>query len=243
MRRSAIAALTIAAITVAACSNPAQAEIDRGNELAETGKLGEAFTAYDAALEIDPDNPNALAGRGCSRLHAKAADGIADLNRAIELDPKNYNAYRCRASAHQADGEYGAAIAGATKAIDLKPSLPYAHVILGDVLDDMGSNVEATREYDKAIEVAPESPVGYTARALYRVRIDVHDLDGALNDAEKAIALGRTDAFAYYTRGLIYAERGDKSAAKADLGKAIQMASTAEFAEQVRALMVEYGLE
>ena len=93
----------------------------------------EARAAYEAALELDPDNPDALAGRGCTRLSAEASDGVADLNRAIELDSNNYNAYRCRALAHQAAGEYGEAIADATKAIDLKPSLPQAHMILADI--------------------------------------------------------------------------------------------------------------
>jgi len=87
--RLAIALLTLAgAITVVACSNPAQGEIDRGDELFNADKFEEAFAAYNAALELDPDNARALAGRGCSRPESELALAIADLDQAIKLDPQ-----------------------------------------------------------------------------------------------------------------------------------------------------------
>jgi Flp pilus assembly protein TadD len=57
------------------------------------------------------------------------------------------------------------------------------------------------------------------------------------------IELGRDDAGAYYVRGSIRAEWGDVSEARADLRRAIELAPTAEFADVVRALMSDYGLE
>lgn len=68
---------------------------------------------------------------------------------------------------------------------------------------------------DKAIELAPEFPTAYGARALCRA--DAGDLDGALADANTAIELGRTDAFAFYVRGLVRAEGGEVLEATADL--------------------------
>jgi hypothetical protein len=68
-------------------------------------------------------------------------------------------------------------------------------------------------------------------------------LDGALADAESAIELGRVDAFSYWLRGSIHAERGGSALATADLETAIVLAPTAEFADGIRALMTDYGLD
>ena len=69
-RRVAVATSTLACVVaIVSCANPAQAEIDRGDELAYTGRYDEALAAYNAALELDPDSVDALAGRGCAEPH------------------------------------------------------------------------------------------------------------------------------------------------------------------------------
>jgi len=295
----------------------AQAEVDRGDELAYTGRYDEALAAYNAALELDPDRLDALAGRGCAEIHTDVAAAIADLDKVIELDPKSSDGFRCRAEAHRVTGDLDAALADATKALELDPSNAGVHVALGNTLDEMGRTAEAIIEYGKGIELAsnqadrdtgllanaynqrsiargrlddkagaasdvdkaieldpeygpayanramdafwdgdceraiadatkaielqPDWPTAYGARALCLA--DAGDLDGALADATRAIELGRIDAFAYYTRGLIYAERGEDPEATTDLRKAIELAPAADFADEIRALMADYGLE
>jgi tetratricopeptide (TPR) repeat protein len=118
MRRTELVVLLIAVLTLVSCANPAQAEIDRADDLLTANKLEEARAAYEAALALDPDNPDALAGRGCSRPLAQSNLGMADLDKAIELDPQNYNAHRCRAEAHREAGDLDAALADATKAVE-----------------------------------------------------------------------------------------------------------------------------
>ena len=95
------------------------------------------------------------------------------------------------------------------------------------------------REGDRSL--TSDRPTAYGARAICLA--DAGDLEAALADANRAIELGRVDAFAYYTRGLIHAERGDASEATADLRHAIELAPTVEFADGMRALMADDGLE
>jgi Flp pilus assembly protein TadD len=87
----------------------------------------------------------------------------------------------------------------------------------------------------------PEVTTAYGARGVCRA--EAGDLDGALADADKAIALGRRDAFTYYIRGLIRAERGDKAEARSDLRTAIDLAPSPAFADNIRSVLTEYGLE
>ncbi len=306
--RTPLVILAIALLTLVSCSNPAQAEIDRGDALLTANKVDEAFAAYDAALAIDPDDPAALAGRGCARSPADHELAMTDLDRAIELDPTSYSGHRCRAESHRASGDLDAALADATKAIELDPARAYGHVTLGNILDEQGRTAEAIASYDKAIELdptlanaynqrsiarsrsgdddgaaadvdkaieldpdygpayavralarffegdcargmadaekavqlEPDFPGGYSARAMCRGQ--AQDLDGALSDADKAIDLGRVDFFAFYSRSLIHLDRGSATEAKADLLRALELAPSPEAADEVRALLAEYGL-
>ena len=48
---------------------------------------------------------------------------------------------------------------------------------------------------------------------------------------------------AYWIRGIVRAERGDRVDATADLRRAIGLAPSPDFADGIRSLMAEYGLE
>jgi tetratricopeptide (TPR) repeat protein len=244
-RQLAVATVTLVLGMVAlSCSNPAQAEIDRGAELASTGRNDEAIAAYRAALELDPDNAEALTGRGCALSQTDVAAAIADLDRAIELDPKSLDGYRCRAGARRIKGDLDAALADATKALELDPSDAAAHVAFANILDDMGRTSEAVPEYDKAIELATNAPAGegqrrllanaYNQRSIARGRLD--DDAGAAADLDKAIELDPEYGPAYANRAMTALYAGDCKKAIEDATKAIELEPNFPTAYGARAL-------
>ena len=167
--RLAISILILAcALAVGACASPAQGEVERGKAFLNENKPAEAYAAFDAAVALDPKNAQALTGRGCARPMTDAVAAIADLDRAIDFDPKSFDAYRCRAEAHRTAGQLDAALADATKSVELEPSDAPAHVTLGNVLDDMNRTAEAIPEYDKAIELDPKLANAYNQRSIAR---------------------------------------------------------------------------
>ena len=70
-----------------------------GTVYQKLGRVPEARAEYDAALQLSPDNPVALANRGELRLRAGDRDGLVDLARAIEADPGGETAASRRARA------------------------------------------------------------------------------------------------------------------------------------------------
>ena len=131
LRRLATTILSLGcAVGVVACGSPARGQIDQGSKLLGQNKRAEAFAAFDAAVKLDPNNAGALGGRGCSRPMSDTAEAVADLNRAIEIDPKAADAYRCRAEVQRAAGQLDGALVDARKAIELDPSHAYPHVTL-----------------------------------------------------------------------------------------------------------------
>jgi tetratricopeptide (TPR) repeat protein len=99
----------------------------------------EAYTHFDAVIQEDPNIGAAYYNRALARV-AVAHDGtldmqhlskgapesaykasIADLNHAIELDPKNADAYMWRGIFHKATNDWKSAIADADQAAALDP--------------------------------------------------------------------------------------------------------------------------
>ena len=130
-------ALIVSGVVLASCANPAQVEIDRANELLNSRRSAEAFDAFVAALELDPDIAEALAGRGCAQVDRDITAALADLDRAIS-STQSVDGYRCRAEARRKTGDLETSLADATKAIEIDPLDPSAHVALGNTLDDLG---------------------------------------------------------------------------------------------------------
>ena len=222
-RRVAVAISTLACmVAIVSCSNPAQADIDRGDELAYTGRYDEALAAYNAALELDPGNVDALAGRACAETHTDVAAAIADLDKVIELDPTRSDGFRCRAEARRSSGDLEVALEDAAKALELDPSSAWAHVTLGNTLDDMGRTAEAIIEYGKAIELASDAADvdtrllanAYNQRSIARGRLD--NEAGAADDVDKAIELDPEYGPAYANRAMDAFWDGDCERAIAD---------------------------
>ena len=63
-------------------------------------------------------------------------DAIAAFTEAIRLNPKDFEAYHCRAFAFQKMGQPSRAIADYTEAIRLDPTAPNPHINRGDARRD-----------------------------------------------------------------------------------------------------------
>ena len=70
-----------------------------GTVYQKLGRISDALGAYDAAVEVDPRNPVALANRGELRLRAGDRQGFADLALAVEADIHGETAAGRRAKA------------------------------------------------------------------------------------------------------------------------------------------------
>ncbi|MDP2731016.1 MAG: tetratricopeptide repeat protein, partial [Dehalococcoidales bacterium] len=81
---------------------------------------------------------------------------IADYNKAIELDPKNANAYLNRAFAYYNNKQYDLAIADYNKVIELDPKNGYVYNNRGLAYYYKGQYESAIADYNKAIELDPK---------------------------------------------------------------------------------------
>jgi len=98
--------------------------IDKGSALADE--------AIERALSIDPDNAQAYAVRGQSRMYNKYrfADAMDDALRALKLDPGNYYGARLAGIGYRVLGRLDSAVEYNLLAIELDPVSPSSYMAL-----------------------------------------------------------------------------------------------------------------
>ena len=227
--------------TVADCDKEIYSDVytHRGNFHMKGGDDERARTDFNRAIELNPDNSDAYCRRAL--CYAKQGDderAMTDFNRAIELNPDNSDVYMHRGSFYMKGGDDERARTDFNRAIELHPDDPseYDKTILAEVTIDYGRIIElhpndpdayysrgnaylrqgwasrAIDDYDKAIELDPES-AGYYRDLIDRV-IEVID---------RQIELNPNHPLHYHSRGDAYLRQGWASRAIDDYNKAIEV--------------------
>lgn len=192
------------------------------------GNYDDAIKYFDKAIEVfslsDEGNLKyAFALRGYIFIHKLMAsqDAIADLNKAIELDPEYSTAYLLRGSTYLLTGNYERALIDFNKVIELDPEYSVAYLNRGIVYKRMGAFESAIEDYDKAIELNPEYHLAYINRGkLYYI---LRDYEQAIFEFDKAIELDPEYVTPYSDRGSAHAYLGNYKQAIADYDKAIEL--------------------
>ena len=83
---------------------------------------------------------------------------IDDFTKAIELNPRYFDAYWQRASAYSNLGQYESALADYTKSIELNPDFAYPYYERGLVYYKLEQYEEALKDYDKTLELDLNHP-------------------------------------------------------------------------------------
>ena len=142
---------------------------------------------------------------------------IADLTKAIEMDPKMTAAYDGRATGRLIEEDFDGAIADSTKVIELEPRNARAYQARGVAKLYKKEFASAAEDFSKAIELDPKNMLPYEKRS--EAKEGVGDLDGAIADATKALELKPNDIGLYRARARYYKKAGKPDLATADQTK------------------------
>jgi tetratricopeptide (TPR) repeat protein len=153
---------------------------------------------------------------------------VADLDRAIQLDPKNAKTYITRGSLKALklqDIQEG--LADLNRAIQLEPnnSVVYvAYYIRGHLKANELQDIQGgLADLNRAIQLEPNWDASYVARGSIKVE-KLQDNQGALSDFNRAIQLDPKDAKTYVKRGNLKALKlQDIHGGLADFNRAIQL--------------------
>jgi tetratricopeptide (TPR) repeat protein len=146
---------------------------------------------------------------------------IADLSRAIDLDPKSEQAVYRRGAFKLQKGDYDGAITDLSRAIELSPNTADYYSDRGLAKLNKHDNDGAIVDFTRATELDAKNAIAYRNRAL--AKSIKGDADGALADYNHAIELDPKSAGAFNSRGMIKKSKGDLDGAIADFSSAIEI--------------------
>jgi len=132
------------------------------------------------------------------RLHRQKSykEALAELNKAIQMDPRNAEAYYWRGRTLVNLGRLDQGADDFKRAVTFKPDYAEAYDHLGWLASKRGDVDEGIAYLTKAIEFKPENAWAFYNRS--RLFFSKGDLAGAMRDAEKACSLGYQDGCKAY---------------------------------------------
>jgi tetratricopeptide (TPR) repeat protein len=134
--------------------NDASLRRERGKALASSGQLAAALDDFDRALALAPTAEAYLLRGHANHELARHATAIADLSKAIELDPTLADAFRWRAYAEYREQRYLSAARDCGEYARLRPDDGEGYYCRGIMLSRAGDHDAAIADYERAIERA-----------------------------------------------------------------------------------------
>lgn len=127
------------------------------------GLLSGALADYNTAVEKDPQNDIAWYDRGLAYRYLigiiENAENlsIASYQKAITLNPSDYNAYLELGGVYYQSKQYDKAIENFQKVVELKPNSANGYFNLGVAYKQVGAKDSARKALEKALELLPKN--------------------------------------------------------------------------------------
>jgi len=162
----------------------AQAEIALAEKLLGAGTYDQAMRHFDRAIQIWPDYADACLNRGLAEHGAShRAEALADLDKALDLDPRLTQAYNERGQIYLENGDAQRTIQDCSKSIQMNPTVD-AYYQRGEAYEKLGEHRKAIADFGAAIAESREAPFAYRARSM--AKRNAGDRAGAQADDDQA---------------------------------------------------------
>jgi tetratricopeptide (TPR) repeat protein len=146
---------------------------------------------------------------------------LADMNRAIAINPQKDRLFYIRANAKAELGDRQGALEDYNRDISMNPKRAEAYYNRGNIQYKLGAWQQALADYNSSIKINPQRVAAFYNRA--NAKYNLRDKQGAIDDYTRAIVINPTLLAAYSSRGWVKYEVGDYQGSIADYNLAIAM--------------------
>jgi tetratricopeptide (TPR) repeat protein/S1-C subfamily serine protease len=204
-------------------NNDVKQWLEYGNQLYRLGKSTDAVKAFDQAITLQPNLPDAYYGKGLAlRRQGDLIAALALFDQAIALiSPEHKSSYYLwsyRSTVLNELQRYPEALVAISQAISLEPKDTTLLNVKADSLRKLKRYSEAIKICDEIIKHKKEA---WAYSNCGFIKYELGDKKGAILDYDKAISINPQVAHAYSNRGIAKSELGDKKGAILDYDKAI----------------------
>jgi adenylate cyclase len=190
---------------------------------------------FEEALQIDPDDADALAGEAFTYRaenvygwtnpetnYEARIFGFAD--RAIALAPDNMLAYWAKASYLVISRRWNEALGIAEAGLAINPNFAPLYSSKGVAENSLGRTEAARSDLQTAMRLSPRDPgSGFWHVQLGDVALNAGQLDLAIDEYHRAIDLGFRTFIPYGNLAAVHALQGKEDQSKAELGEALRL--------------------
>jgi tetratricopeptide (TPR) repeat protein len=173
-----------------------------------------------ANLAEDPEMLS-VAYQTRAALTEDAEQALQDLNRAIELFPRNLAAWRARGVHHLAHGEYNKALDDLKELLTRDPDDSMAHQAIAQTLRQLKQFDEAKEHLDRALAADPNSSVAYQLKA--RIDEEQGNLAAAMENINEAIRVQPQDIGALLYRARLLTAQQQFDLAREDVQQVLRL--------------------
>jgi protein O-GlcNAc transferase len=167
---------------------------------AQSGRSEEALAEIGAALEIRPDDAEALLNyAGVLKTLNRPQEALAGFDRALSQKPSWPQALNNRGTVLQTLGRFDEALASYDAALAAAPNYAEALTNRGSVLQDLKRPAEALESHDRALRLQPQFATAFNNRGS--ALLELKRFGDALDCFDRALALRPSDAEILNNRG------------------------------------------
>ncbi|MBN2173256.1 MAG: tetratricopeptide repeat protein [Bacteroidales bacterium] len=148
-----------------------------------------------------------------------ASNVLVDLNRIIDKDQTNNNAFYNRAVYYLENEDYNNAFKDITTALELDSTRSDYYVCQADAYIGLGKLKPGIEALEKAVELDDQNIDAYLK--LAEISIVFRDYKNALNYIDKSLKLDELESKGYFLRGAVLLETGDTIRSIRNFQKAI----------------------
>ena len=182
-----------------------------------------AMSAAEQAIKALADDPDQQsdAYRIRGGLQEDSEASLADLNKAIELNPRNSDAWRSRGLYYMLNRQSDKAIADLEELLERSPDDTVAHQAIAQTLSEMQKYDEALEHLDEVLKKNPRSAVAHNLKA--RIAESKGDVKAAIESLNLAIEAQPQDLGALLYRARLRTGQEQFDLARSDVQRALQL--------------------
>jgi tetratricopeptide (TPR) repeat protein len=232
-RQSAAADIRRAVLSARFAEDPAYTLLTSGRALAAIGEWSAAAQAFHRAATLRPDYAEAWAYLGESLQHGaegtlilvpvNRGDGLAELRKALELDPNSLAAHTFLALYYARRGSFDLAQEALQKAVALEPGNLALKVQLAGLLAASGDLYQAKETYLQVIQQAPQDPSFARHFIQFMLDYDFEVAQTALPLARRLVAQQPDQPANLDLMAQVLIHQGDLASAIRFLGRALAL--------------------
>jgi len=180
----------------------------------EIGHWRDSFSLFDRALAVEPRNAIVLYSRGVARAsEGQASEAMADFRAALDLHPRYAEAHANLGYLLLQAGDYDAAVAALQVSLEIQPRAVKPLLNLGNALRTQGDEAGALALFERAVAVAPDSPIAADAHYWLGATLEAAAPPTARQHYRRAIALDPRHHWSHLRLALLDEGRGQDALA------------------------------